>query len=141
MALNTGKKITRRSWDVIPMPDTVITRVNALGSDQPEQLVFTDRHGRLIGDIEIPGVDSEEADNVADDTEIPGVDPAAVDNVELPGVDVEGQENHAPQEMLRLMISTFQHQIQILLKWNHQLRSRQLTKWKFQPRQKRQHQS
>jgi hypothetical protein len=43
MALNTGKKITRRSWDVIPMPDTVIARVNALGTDQPEQLIFTDR--------------------------------------------------------------------------------------------------
>jgi hypothetical protein len=43
MALNTGKKITRRSWDVIPMPDTVIARVNALGNDQPEQLFFTDR--------------------------------------------------------------------------------------------------
>jgi hypothetical protein len=42
MALNTGKKITRRSWDVIPMPDTVIARVNALGTDQPEQLIFTD---------------------------------------------------------------------------------------------------
>jgi hypothetical protein len=51
MALSTGKKIIRRSWDVIPMPDTVIARVNTLGtSDQPEQLIFTDRHGRLIGD-------------------------------------------------------------------------------------------
>jgi hypothetical protein len=38
MALNTGKKIVRRSWDVIPIPDVVIARVNALGSDQPEQL-------------------------------------------------------------------------------------------------------
>jgi hypothetical protein len=44
MALNTGKKITRYSWDVIPMLDTVIARVNALGRDQPEQLVFTDKH-------------------------------------------------------------------------------------------------
>jgi hypothetical protein len=42
MALDTGKKITRYSWDAIPMPDTVIARVNALGCDQPEQLVFTD---------------------------------------------------------------------------------------------------
>ncbi len=42
MALNTGKKITRRNWDVIPMPDLVIARVNALGSDQPELLIFTD---------------------------------------------------------------------------------------------------
>ena len=63
MALNTGKKIVRRSWDVIPMPDTVIARVNTLGADQPEQLVFTDRHGRLIGDdddVDMPGVDDEE---------------------------------------------------------------------------------
>jgi hypothetical protein len=45
MALKTGKKFTRRSWDVIPMPDTVIARVNALGTDQPEQLIFTDRRG------------------------------------------------------------------------------------------------
>jgi hypothetical protein len=60
MALNTGKKIVRRSWDVIPMPDVVIARGNALGSDQPRQMTFTDRHGRLTGDIEIPGVDSDE---------------------------------------------------------------------------------
>ena len=51
MALNTGKKIVRRSWDVIPMPDTVIIRFNALGSNQPEQFVFTDRRGRPIGDV------------------------------------------------------------------------------------------
>jgi hypothetical protein len=43
MALNTRKKITRRSWDVIPMPDMVIACVNALGTDQPEQLIFTDQ--------------------------------------------------------------------------------------------------
>jgi hypothetical protein len=28
IALNSGKKIVRRSWDVIPMPDVVINRVN-----------------------------------------------------------------------------------------------------------------
>jgi hypothetical protein len=33
MALNTGKKIVRRNWDVTPMPDTVIARVNKLGKD------------------------------------------------------------------------------------------------------------
>jgi hypothetical protein len=61
IALSSGKKITRRSWNVIPMPDTVIARVNTLGSDQPEYLTFTDRLGRLIGDYDlvpqIPGVD------------------------------------------------------------------------------------
>jgi hypothetical protein len=88
MALNTGKKIIRRSWDVIPMPDTVIARVNTLGSDQPKQLIFTDRHGRLIGntDIDIPGVDFDEDD----DAEIPGVD-----IVEFPGVDMAVQDLEA----------------------------------------------
>ena len=84
MALNTGKKITRRNWDVIPIPDVVIALVNSLGTGQPKQLVFTDRHGCLIGDIEIPGVNSD-AD---DDDKIPGVDPdPVVDDIELPGVD------------------------------------------------------
>ena len=54
MALNTGKKIVRRSWDVIQIPDTVIRRVNALVSDQQEQLIFTDRRGRPIGNVKIP---------------------------------------------------------------------------------------
>ena len=65
MALNTGSKITRRSWDVIPIPDIVIDRVNTLGTGQPEILTYTDRHGRLIGDIEIPGVDPDD-DNDTD---------------------------------------------------------------------------
>jgi hypothetical protein len=42
MTLNTGKKITHQSWDVIPMLDMVIARVKALGTDQPKQLNFTD---------------------------------------------------------------------------------------------------
>jgi hypothetical protein len=57
MSLQTMKKIVRRSWDSIPMPDTVIARVNKLGKDEPEQFIFTDRSGRLIGDVELPGVD------------------------------------------------------------------------------------
>jgi hypothetical protein len=93
MALITGKKITHQSWDVIPMLDTINAHVNAsLGTDQPEQLIFTDRRGRPIGDVEIPGVmDFEEED---DDAAMPVLDPVGIDGVELPGVDVAGQ---APQ--------------------------------------------
>ena len=45
MTLRSGKKVTRRSWDELPMTDTVIDRVNELGKDQPEILVFKDRKG------------------------------------------------------------------------------------------------
>ena len=90
MSLNTGKKIGIRSWNVIPMPDTVITRVNALGSDQPEKCIFTDRRGRPIDDVEISGVDTYNANHI----EIPGVHASDidVDNIEIPGVDVDIQE-------------------------------------------------
>jgi hypothetical protein len=93
MALNTGKKITRRSWDVIPMPDTVIACVNALGTDQPKQLIFTNQRGCQIRDVKIAGVmDFEEEDD--DNAVMPVLDPVDVGSVELPGVDVAGQ---APQ--------------------------------------------
>ena len=88
MALNTGKKIVRRIWGVIPVPDTVITRVNALGSKQTEQLVFTDRHRRPISDVKVSGVDLLDADHI----EIPGVDSLDVDNIEIPGVNMDIQE-------------------------------------------------
>ena len=38
------------------MPDTVITHVITLGSNQPKLLTFKDRHVCLIGNVETPGV-------------------------------------------------------------------------------------
>jgi hypothetical protein len=67
MSLKSMKKIIRRNWDAIPMPDTVIDRVNLLGKDQQEQLVFTDCKGCPIGDIELPGVDGDEASHITPD--------------------------------------------------------------------------
>ena len=58
--LRSGKKVTHHSWDELPMTDTVIDRVNELGKDQPEILVFRDRKGRVIGDVETPGVDGDD---------------------------------------------------------------------------------
>jgi hypothetical protein len=77
VALNTGKKIVLRSWDVIPMPDIVIDRVNALCCDKPQHMTFTDRHRRLIGDTEIPGVDTDEDE----DDPLPGVVPVIADDI------------------------------------------------------------
>ena len=76
------------------MPNLVIARVNTLGNTQPELLTFTDRHSRLLGDNEIPGVDPEEPI----DAPLPVVDLDEVDALEIPGVDEhELDENHAPQ--------------------------------------------
>ena len=60
MSLKTGKKIGRRTWDEIPMPEMVIERVETLGKDQLELFAFTDRQGRVIGDVELPGVNWDE---------------------------------------------------------------------------------
>jgi hypothetical protein len=102
--LNSGKKIVRRSWDVIPMPDVVINRVNELGKDQPSLMTFTDRHGCLIGDMEIPGVDPTEDE----DDYFPGVAPVIADAIEIPGVDAEGPESWMKFRLhkLRFMILT-----------------------------------
>jgi hypothetical protein len=97
MALNSGKKSVRRSWDGIPMPDLAIDRVNALDRDQPHQMTFTDRQVCLIGNVEIEGVDAKE-DN---DEHLPGVVPVIADDIEITGLDVEGTETQdsvlAPQ--------------------------------------------
>jgi hypothetical protein len=101
MALNTSKKITCYSWDEILTPNAVIDRVNKLGQDQPEQLIFTNCHGNLIGDDKAPGVVPEyppdrmdEVQDQDDYVKIPGVD----DNVGIPGVDVgTEQETQDPQ--------------------------------------------
>ena len=50
MSLTTGSAITRYGWDQIPMPSSVIERVNRLGKNQPELFIFTDKKGRLIGE-------------------------------------------------------------------------------------------
>ena len=61
MSLRSMKKFTKRSWDIIPMPDTVIDWVNILGKYQQELLVFTDCKGQIIGDgdVDIKRVDGD----------------------------------------------------------------------------------
>jgi hypothetical protein len=42
--------IVRNCWKELPMPLAVINRVNVLGHAKHSLLVFTDCHGRVIGD-------------------------------------------------------------------------------------------
>jgi hypothetical protein len=48
--LNTSRVITCWSWGVIPMPKSIVDRVNFIGKDQPIQPVFLDHAGNPIGD-------------------------------------------------------------------------------------------
>jgi hypothetical protein len=50
LTLDTGKMIVRNCWKELPMPLAVIDRVNLLGHAKRSLLVFTDCHGRVIGD-------------------------------------------------------------------------------------------
>ena len=59
--LTTGKVVTCRSWHVIPMPSTVIARVNELAIDQPQILTFYDRAGREIGDTDAEHYTADDA--------------------------------------------------------------------------------
>ena len=58
ISLRSMKNVTRKYWDMIPMHDTVIDRVNLLGKYKQEPLVFTDCKARLIGygDVKLSGV-------------------------------------------------------------------------------------
>ena len=50
LALDTGKMIVWNCWKELPMPSTVINRVNLLGHAERSLLVFTGHHGQVIGD-------------------------------------------------------------------------------------------
>ena len=56
------KKVTRQIWDAIPMPDTVIYRVNALGQGQPNDLQLLGCKKLPIVELEITGVDYGETE-------------------------------------------------------------------------------
>ncbi|MGL6132320.1 MAG: hypothetical protein ACRCZ9_11980, partial [Fusobacteriaceae bacterium] len=84
--LTTGKIVVRRSWNVLPMPDAVINRVNKLAEDQPQILTFYDKHQRAIGDEDTLG----ENTNDNDDYEIPGVVQGDTrDHIQITGVEDE----------------------------------------------------
>ena len=49
MTRESMKKAVRQIWDDIPMPDTVIVRVNAIEQGQPNDLDFLDHRKRPVG--------------------------------------------------------------------------------------------
>ena len=62
MILSSKINLTSPSWNMIPMPETVIDRVSLLGNYQPKILIFADHKGLLIGygGVDLTGVDGDE---------------------------------------------------------------------------------
>ena len=60
MTLKTGQKITRYNWDEIPIPQTVINRVNVLWKDQPGHSIFTNKKDRKSGESETTGLKGDQ---------------------------------------------------------------------------------
>ena len=74
---------------MITMIDTVIACVNTFVSNQPKLLSLTDRHGRLIGYVETPGVG---ANSYEVDVELSGVD-TELEEGEMKNLDIEPEVN------------------------------------------------
>ena len=60
MSLQTGQNVTRCNWGKIPVPQTVIDRVNVFGKDQPEHFIFTDKNGWQISESDITRVEGDQ---------------------------------------------------------------------------------
>jgi hypothetical protein len=52
MCIRTGRKVTRKQFKELPMPDSVVKRIEAIALKEKQEkvLVFTDRHANPIGD-------------------------------------------------------------------------------------------
>ena len=86
--LTTAKVVVHCSWNVIPMPNTVIAHVNKLGRDQPNLLTFYDHSGREIGDADAE-VEHEPQYETPGVVAINDVNNTGVDDDKITGVDME----------------------------------------------------
>ena len=94
------KKVVRRSWDAIPMPDTMIARVNALGQGQPNDIELLDHKKRPIGELYIKVVDSgkteaSQIELIEQETDINPISagtetlPELVEHQDIPTIEIE----------------------------------------------------
>ena len=58
MSIQYANNTTRGIWDMVPIPDTVVSRVNDLEKGEPEHFIFTYQKGRLIVDAELTGMET-----------------------------------------------------------------------------------
>jgi hypothetical protein len=82
--LHTASIVVRRNWKTLPMPQSIIDRLNAKAQGQPTYPVFTNCHRNAIGDI---AVDVGHIETVNPNGELPGVHLAEVgESAKISGV-------------------------------------------------------
>ncbi len=95
--LNTANIVVRWDWKALPMPQSVIDRLNAKLHGQPTNPVFTDRLGNAIRDIAFDVGTIEMVETGDPDVELQGVHLPEVDeSVKIQGVDTD-QEPKLPE--------------------------------------------
>ena len=62
MTLGSMKKVTRKFWDRIMIPDTAIAQVDTLGQVQPNYLQLLVLKKLPIGELNTTGVDAGETE-------------------------------------------------------------------------------
>jgi hypothetical protein len=93
--LTTGKVVTHRIWTELPTSVAVIERVALLAKGMPALPIFTDRAGRVIGDVKdvyLHNIDNEAAEALVDNSILPGVHTAEADD-KIPGVDMVQEQD------------------------------------------------
>ena len=99
--LTTGKVVVRRAWTELPTPNSVITRIHLLAKGMPALPVFTDRTGRIIGDVINEDIyDNNDVPALVDDGDLPGVHTDETEGIdEIPGVDPVQEQDPTPPEI------------------------------------------
>ena len=83
------KKVVIQSWDVIPIPDTVIARVNALGQGKPNVIDFLDCKKCPIGEIYTTGVDDGKTESPQIYMIEPDTDPGETESPHIEMIETE----------------------------------------------------
>ncbi len=79
----------------MPTSAAVIERVHLLAKGMPALPIFTDRAGRVIGDVKdvyLHNIEDEDIKTIVDNCNLPGVHTAEVDD-KIPGVDMVQEQN------------------------------------------------
>jgi hypothetical protein len=97
LSLQTGKRITRKQFKELPVPDSIIKRVEAMAEheQQDKTITFSDRSGNEITNIyDSPAKDTDEAAaGVYDGDHGPDDGPNNEATNEAPGIVVEQRES------------------------------------------------